>query len=38
MQADEKMKNNKPGVHGAALLSWKVKLLTLCGDSEVLTL
>lgn len=37
VQADEKMKNNKPGLHGALLLSWKVKVQILCAGSLVLT-
>lgn len=37
MQADEKMKNNKPGLHGAVLLSLINKKLVLCDGSGVST-
>lgn len=37
VQADEKMKNNKPGLHGAVLLPLTNKKLLLCDGGEVLT-
>lgn len=37
VQADEKMKNNKPGLHGAALLSSINEKLMLCDGGEVST-
>lgn len=39
VQADEKMKNNKPGLHGAVLLPLtdKKKKLLLCDGGELLT-
>lgn len=37
VQADEKMKNNKPGLHGAVLLSLINKKLMLCDGGEVST-
>lgn len=37
VQADEKMKNNKPGLHGAVLLPLTDKQLLLCDGGELLT-
>lgn len=37
VQADEKMKNNKPGLHGALLSSWKVQVQLLCAGFNALS-